>query len=238
MKIIVTGGASGLGLAISKELLSNGHEVLVTYSSSIDSAVDLVQNNSRATATCCDYTDPESVRKFLTYIDSQNFDVLINNAWRPLNFTRFTHLNLDDSFENIRYNLLPTMQITQSILRKFKEQKSGKVITILTDYLSNTFPTGASEYVASKSFLSCLVKSWAVENARFNISSNAISPSIFLSGMTKDLDERVLSNLAEKSPNGKLVTVEEISLFITKMILFPSSINGENFEIDSRSNVI
>ena len=76
--------------------------------------------------------------------------------------------------------LIPTILITQSVLNDFRKKKKGKIITILTSFLLNTPPIGASTYVANKAYLGSLVKSWATENIKFNIYWILLTWSILL----------------------------------------------------------
>ena len=238
MKVLVTGGASGLGLSITKKFLEAGNQVTFTYSSSKESAYKLTQESGNAVSSYCNFEDSKSVSGFISSVESQSFDLLVNNAWKSSRPTRFAEIDHDLFLENFTTNLIGTIRITKKMLEIFKAKKSGKIITILSAYLEGTPPLGFSEYVASKGYLASLVKSWANENAKFNIASNAVSPSLFLSGMTKDVDQRVLDSIASSSPGGRLVTVEEIANFVISLVDLPNNISGENFLINGGSHVV
>ena len=121
----------------------------------------------------------------------------------------FHKLKADYFTDSFQRNVLPAIKITQTALVYFRKKKFGKIITVLSSYLINKPPIGLSEYTASKSYLLSLSKSWATENANFNISSNCISPSFMQTSLTSDTDERVVSEMITKHPLKTLLKVEE-----------------------------
>ena len=67
MKIIVTGGASGIGLAISEALLQNADEVLICYHRSAQSAQQLQQSYKNAHIFQADVADTAALDAMFTY---------------------------------------------------------------------------------------------------------------------------------------------------------------------------
>ena len=239
MNILITGGASGIGLEITKYLLQKGyHRVFFTFNKSKAKARELEKENSAAKGFFCDFTEPSSLNSFLKTMEILNFEVLINNAISNLIQKHFHKMDLKNTEVSFSENVLPILSIAQSAIRKFRKQKFGKIITILTSYTLNTPPIGLSSYVAEKQYLSSMSKSWATENALFNITSNCISPSIMKTALTKDTDERIFESIIEEMPRKQLVEPKDVAECVFFLIKSSQNINGINLVVNQGIDVI
>lgn len=228
MNILITGGASGLGAAITRILAADSTKIIhFTYYSSHKHAKQLESEFPNSKAICCNFSEKKDIESLVAQIDSMDLDVLINNALCGLTQAHF-HKQLPETFRNSYINnVLPTLTITQKAIKLFRKKKFGKIITILTSYLLKP-PTGMSEYVANKAYLASMSRSWATENARFNISSNCISPSIMRTDLTKDIDDRVIDELIKKHPLKSLLAPEEVASEVLALVNSSQHINGTN----------
>lgn len=107
-----------------------------------------------------------------------------------------------------------------------------------TSFLINKPPLGLSAYVAEKAYLTSLSKSWANENASFNITSNCIAPSMMLTPFTSGLDERVMENVVQAHPFKRLLTPDETADTIWLLLQAPQHINGSTLIINGGMDVI
>jgi len=230
MNILVTGGASGLGEAITRKLASDSsNTVYFTFCNSLENSKKIEQLYSNTTGIKCDFTSIKSVELFIKQIETINFQVLVNNAMTGFETNYFHKLSLDYFTNNFKTNILPTILITQNFISNFRKNKSGKIITILSSYLEGNPPIGLSEYVAAKSYLSSLCKSWSVENMKYNITSNCISPSFMRTPLNKDVDERVIEEMENNLPSKKLLSVEEVAEKVNYLVNAGQEINGNFF---------
>jgi len=233
MNILITGGASGLGEAITQCLAKdNSNSVLFTYAKSEQHAIKITSDLKNTTAVHCDFSNSESVNNLCENITDFNPDILINNAYLDfLGNTHFQKIPEEIFFNDFKFNLLPTLKITQSAIAHFRKKKSGKIITILSSYLHQTPPIGLSCYVASKAYLGSMVKSWAAENEKFNIKSLSVSPSFMLTNLNANVDERVIEQMIANHPKNKLLTPGEVADAIHKVIKSGDIINGTDIAI-------
>lgn len=221
MNILITGGGSGLGEAITRVLAKDAlNNVYFTYSNSEQNAKKIKSDLSNTIPIKCDFKMESEVSALANKIDDLNIDILINNAYAD-NATRtyFHKIPQEDFSLDFVNNIIPTIRITQAALGHFRKKKSGKLITVLTSGLANNPPLGWSCYTANKAYLGSLVKSWAVENIKFNITSNAVSPSFMQTSLTSATDDRIVDQMISNHPLKKLLTVEEVAdtiLFLTK----------------------
>jgi NAD(P)-dependent dehydrogenase (short-subunit alcohol dehydrogenase family) len=235
----VTGGASGVGEAITRSLAADAkNRIYFTFNRSGDKAKAIENEFPSAKGIHCDFTDEVGFNRFIELIPSFEIDVLVNNAITGIRKQHFHKIKADEFLDSFTVNVIPVIRITQACLLGFRKRKSGKVITILTSYLVNRPPKGLSEYVANKAYLRSLCKSWAGENAHFNISSNSVSPSMMLTQLTSDTDERVLEQIIEAHPLKRLVTPIEVAEAVRFLIQASAHINGVDLLMNGGSDVV
>lgn len=236
MKVLITGGASGLGKYIVKQLLDD-HEVFFTYCKNESSAQALAkQTNTKAIAL--DLRDENSVSALCKWIEDESPDVLINNALTGFEQKHAHKINSQIHTELFHENVASIIAITNSFIKKARKRKSGKIINVLSAYLAGKPPIGLSQYVAQKNYLLSLNKSWATENIAFNVSSNAISPSIMRTNLTKDTDERVFEQMIDNAPLKRLIEPEEVAEVVEFLLCSTLFLNGQNIVLNQGENLI
>lgn len=237
--ILITGGASGLGEALTRKFSSTGdHKVYFTFNKSSAKAEQITREFPCAEGIACDFTDANSLERLLGLISEMNLDVLVNNALTGMRTKHFHQSEPAEFLTSFSENVIPTLRITQRSIKEFRKKKSGRIITILTSYLVNRPPIGLSEYVANKAYLLSLSKSWAIENARFNITSNCVSPSMMKTSLTNHLDERQIEDIANGNPLKRLLTPEEVADTVFFLAGANQHINGVNLLINGGTDVI
>lgn len=238
MNILITGGASGLGEAITRELASQqSGNIYFTYNKSVEKSRSLEREFTNAKAIKCNFKEIHELDRLISHMQEMDLDVLINNAFVGFVKKHFHKTPFESFSENFQNNIIPTIKITQQAISLFRKKKFGKIINILTSALISRPPVGWSEYVASKAYLASLSKSWAVENASFNITSNCISPSFMLTRLTSDTDERIIDEMRRNHPLKKLLTTAEVAktvLFITEST---QHLNGTNIVLNAASDI-
>lgn len=240
MNILITGGSSGLGKAIVHLLAKiNSHKVFFTYNRHSEEAEAIVRETQAVVALKCDFANADDVCKLEEAIPTFELDVLINNAY--VGPSQGTHFHKTDpafflrSFED---NLIPTIRITQRAIAGFKKKKFGKIINILTAYLVNVPPMGLSMYTANKAYLLQLSKSWSNEYARYNISSNCISPEFMLTNLSANVDERIIDQMKASHPLKMLLTPAEVADTVISLINASQQVNGTHIVINAGRNIL
>ena len=197
--------------------LNKKNKVYFTYNNSIENSENICSKYTNATSIKCDFTNDSEINEFLENFKNLNINILINNfySWPkdPLmpgtfltkNFHKMDQNIFIDEFKN---NIIPNILITQEAIKYFRIKKSGKIITILSSFL-DTPTIGSSIYISNKNYLKGLAKVWAVENVKFNITSNTISPSFMLTPHTLKMDERLIDRF--KNNSDELMTVKNVS---------------------------
>lgn len=211
--IIVTGGGSGLGKAMTRYFLQLGAKVAIT-SRNLDklkqTATELEQETGGTVLpVACDVRNWEEVEAMKNTV-VQNFgviDILVNNA--AGNFISPTERLTHSAFDSILDIVLKgTKNCTLSIGKYWIDQKHpGTILNIVTTYSW----TGSAYVVPSacaKAGVLAMTRSLAVEWAKYNIRFNAIAPGPF---PTQGAWERLLpGDLAEKFDMRKKVPLRRV----------------------------
>jgi len=172
----ITGISSGLGLAMTRQLLLQGDRVIGT-----------VRNHQPVKALAAEYPDTlnvleldlsltDSVETVVSqaFRDAGRIDVVVNNAGYGL-FGPAEGLSAEQIKLQINTNLLGPVLVTRAALPFMRQQGGGKIIAI-SSYGGQATHPGASLYHASKWGLEGFFESLAKEVASFGISVNIVEP--------------------------------------------------------------
>lgn len=220
MRILITGGSSGLGRSMVEKLASKEkNHIIFTYNNSIENVKSICKANSNVTSIKCDFTNKNELVCFIKQIKNLDIDVLINNyyCWPknplfPGTFLEKHFHKIDESIfiEEYEKNIIPTILITQAAIKLFRIKKKGKILTTLTSFLSS--PTiGSSIYLSNKNYLKSLCDIWGIENKKYNITSHYFSPSFMITGHTSKMDERLVHQMINSSESKDIMTVDHVS---------------------------
>jgi NAD(P)-dependent dehydrogenase (short-subunit alcohol dehydrogenase family) len=193
-RVLVTGGATGIGFAIGQEFLHAGAQVtfLGRSEESLEKAVSAAAAASRtgsALSLVCDLSQPpEIVRAAQAATEVMGgVDILVNNAGvggsRPL-----VELSDEELDLHLNVNLRATILLTRELLRGMLEQGDGVVINISSQAGKRGFP-GITHYSASKAGVIGFTRSLAAEAAP-HVRVNAVCPGMVLTAMMQDNIER------------------------------------------------
>jgi NAD(P)-dependent dehydrogenase (short-subunit alcohol dehydrogenase family) len=239
MKVLITGGASGIGKEISKYLATRTDGLIIaTYRGSVEEATELAGQYSNIRLVKCDFKEQADMEALVNLIETEQIDVLINNAYTGMHKEHFQKMPATAFVSGFLDNIVPVIEITQAAIGVFRKKKSGKIITLLSSAIVNKPPIGWSAYVAEKNYLYSLAKSWATENARFNVTSNMISPAFVETAFNKDVDERVLENMRNDLPLKRFLSGAEVAEAVYFLVGCSQQINGHNIIINQGTDIL
>lgn len=179
---IVTGGALGIGGAVSRRLAADGDHVVVN---DIDGeAAERLAGRIRADGGSCqvvvgDVTRPEVVVELVeAALSTGRIDVLVNNVgdYRPASRT-FLHSTPDQWQRLYEVNLHHVLAVTHAVLPTMVEQERGAIVNTSTVEAYRGNP-GHAAYTAYKAGVSAFTKSLAVEVGRYGVRVNATAPDL------------------------------------------------------------
>jgi 3-oxoacyl-[acyl-carrier protein] reductase len=212
---IVTGGAKGIGKAISLKLASLGCKVVINYQSSEQAAQDVVNiikaNGGEALALQCDVSHFEATKAFVDEIIKTygQIDVLVNNAGITKDGL-VMRMSEQDFDAVIQTNLKGTWNLSKHASRHMMKKRSGKIINIAS-VVGITGNAGQSNYCASKAGVIGLTKALAKEFASRNICVNAVAPGFIQTDMTDVLSDEVVQSIQANIALGRLGEAEDVA---------------------------
>lgn len=213
---LVTGGNSGIGFGISKSLAYAGANVVIIGKNKEknDRAVRILKKtNSSCSAIRFDLSKTYKIKSFFDDAEKKfgNFDILVNSAGITIR-KRADLLTIKEWEKVIRVNLTSTFYLASLWASSLiKKNKKGSCIIILSLMSELARPTTAA-YGASKAALKQLVRSFAVDWAKFGIRINGISPGYIKTELTKPLyqDTEFSRWVIERTPLGRWGTPDDI----------------------------
>lgn len=190
---IVTGGASGIGLAITEALAARGTSVamLDVQADALDEQVGRLRDLGRSVSGhVCDVTDRPGVEAAVERVRDEHGVplILVNNAGKPL-FRPFLGITLEQWSEVIDVNLTGTFHLCQVVLPGMVEAGWGRIVNISSSSTHGGQPY-LSGYVAAKSAVVGLTKSLALEHGPDGITVNTIPPGFIDTPMLRADSER------------------------------------------------
>ena len=177
--VVVTGGAKGLGRAISLAFAKAGADIaaISRTQDDLDRICDEVKSLGRSTMTRCgDISVEKDVNAFVADVikDFGHIDFLVNNAAIYLE-KNVSETTLDDWKSIIGVNLTGTFLVTRAVVEQMKVQRSGHVFTI-SSVGGRTGLSGKSAYCASKFGVTGFSKALAKELREYEIKVQIIYP--------------------------------------------------------------
>ncbi len=212
---IVTGGAQGFGLDISKRFLKSGAKVIIWDNDpkAIELAVKNL-NNPNLNFSLIDVSNFEEVKKNVQEISKNtNIDILINNAGITGPTATLWEYDIDTWKKVVEINLMGTFNCCRAIVPNMIKNNYGRIVNVAS-VAGKDGNSNASAYSAGKAGAIALTKSLGKEVADKNIAVNAVTPAgaktRILDQMTKEHVQRMLS----KVPRGRFLEVEEFTSLI------------------------
>jgi NAD(P)-dependent dehydrogenase (short-subunit alcohol dehydrogenase family) len=204
-RIIVTGAARGIGLAMVRCFAAEGARVVladVDVTVGSQQATRLRDEGHAVDFVGIDVTDEQSVATGVAKaVDlMQGIDALVNNAGgSSLNDGALTDFALDEFWRTIRIDLLGTVLMSRAVIPFLIERGGGAVIN-MGSLLAERGVAGRDAYTAAKGGVHALTRSMAVNYAPAKVRVNCIAPGAVLSermrGFIRD-DPRVQANVAK-----------------------------------------
>ena len=229
---IITGGGSGIGLAVAKGLKERGATVF---------GFDINQGEMAPFATFikCDIADAQSVESaFAEFKKASNkLDILINNA--GIGSLTTVEKESDENWHKVlNVNVVGTARVSRSAIPLLRESKSAAIVNTASIAGTDGVPNRAA-YSASKGAVLALTLAMATDHLADGIRVNAVNPATADTPWVKRLLDQspdakaARSALEARQPMGRLVSPAEIaSAIIFLASPLQASVTGTTINID------
>ncbi len=212
---IVTGGSIGIGTSIALGLAKAGANVALNYRRHADEAntvvAEIEKMGRKGLAVRADVASFSEAQDMVKQVVDAfgSVDILVCNAGinRDGVIWKMTEEQWDLVMDT---NLKGYFNYIRAVAPYFREQKSGRIITITSiNGLRGKF--GQSNYAASKAGIIGLTKTVARELGSSRVTVNAVAPGMIMTDMAKELEQKWLDAATSETVLGKLGEPEDVA---------------------------
>lgn len=233
---IITGGAAGIGAATAVKFAEEGAKVVIwDIDESKGNELAKKLNAVFMKVNTANYNDIEvSAKK----VNEQfgRIDILINNAGITRDST-LKKMTVEQWQQVIDINLTGVFYCTKIISEYMLANNWGRIVNA-SSVVGIYGNFGQTNYVATKSALIGVTKTWARELGRKGITVNAVAPGFIATEMVAAMPENVIENMKAKVPIGRLGDPKEIANVYAFLSSDEASyINGHTLSVDGGMTV-
>lgn len=214
---VVTGGAQGIGYAISERLLRSGATVAMwdMDAAKLDEATASLSKLGKVSGYVVELTSDDAVAATTQQTIQQlgQIDILVNNA--GITGGNATTWELDPAVWRrvIEVNLIAPYLTCRAVTQHMVQRGWGRIVNIASVAGKEGNPN-ASHYSASKAGVIALTKSLAKEVATKGVLVNSVAPAVAKTAMFAQMTQAHIDYMLGKIPMGRFVEVEEIAAMV------------------------
>jgi 3-oxoacyl-[acyl-carrier protein] reductase len=214
---IVTGGARGIGLAITERLLQSGAKVALwdRDASALNAATSLLAQPNSVLPVQVDLADNDAVISAANTTASHfgKIDILINNAGITGGNAKTWEINPEDWRKVMDVNINGPFYCCKAIVPHLLANGFGRIVNIASIAGKEGNPN-AAHYSASKAAVIALTKSLGKELATSNVSVNAIAPAVIATDILAQMTQTHIDYMLSKIPMGRFGKKEEAAALV------------------------
>jgi 3-oxoacyl-[acyl-carrier protein] reductase len=213
-RVLVTGGASGLGAAIVRALAEAGFDADFTYRSSREAAEALAATLRDAhpgrtfAAHALDLADRAALDAFCDMAEEAGYHGLVHSAGQSCDALA-AMLDQDRAEAAMQVNFFSLTRLAKALVRGMTRARSGRIVAVGSVAASRGNP-GNGAYAASKGALEAYCRTLAVESARRGVTVNVIAPGFVDTAMMAPYAAH-RAGMERQIPAGRFARPEEVA---------------------------
>ena len=218
---VVTGGAQGIGLAVTERLLGSGAALALwdrDPAQLVESEAAL-RSAGRTLAVEVDVTDAAAVDAAAqrTVDAFGKIDILVNNAGIAGPSLKSWEYPLDEWQRVMDIDLNGVFYCCRSVVPRMRERNYGRIVNVASIAGKEGNPN-AAPYSAAKAGVIALTKSIAKETADLDIAVNCITPAAARTRIFDQISQEHIDYMLSKIPRGRFVKVQEIAAMVAWLV--------------------
>lgn len=230
---IVTGAASGIGLAISHKLLSLGARVILFDLNGEGLVAEFAEYGDRAVAIAIDVSNQGLVEKTIQEVVERfvKVDILVNCAGITGMTNIHSHeVDSDDLHKVFEINFMSSFYTSRAVLPYMVSRSYGRILHIAS-ISGKEGNVGMLAYSASKAAVICMAKVQGKEYAERGITVNALAPAVIRTPLVDKMPDQQVKYMTDKIPMKRCGTLEEAAN-IASYIVSPENSFTTGFTFD------
>ena len=213
---IITGGAQGFGLAISKRIIQSGGKVVIwdIDESAIESALNEISSENLSFKKV-DVTNFVEIEKALLETENElgKIDIFVNNAGISGMNAKVWDYPLDEWKKVIELDLNSTFYCCKAVVPHMIKNNYGRIVNIASIAGKEGNPN-ASAYSTAKAGVIGLTKSLGKELADKNIAVNCVTPAAAKTRIFDQMTQEHIDYMLSKIPRNRFAKVDELASLV------------------------
>ncbi len=212
---VITGGAQGFGLAITKRFLESGANVIIWDIDEKETNKALKNlNNLKLSASKVNISNFDEVQKEINKIIEKNkIDIFINNAGIAGMNAKVSDYPIEEWQKVIELDLNAVFYCCKAIVPHMIKNNYGRIVNIASIAGKEGNPN-ASAYSSAKAGVIALTKSLGKELADKNIAVNCVTPAAAKTRIFDQMTQEHINYMLSKIPRNRFVKVEELASLV------------------------
>ncbi|HVO14173.1 MAG TPA: SDR family NAD(P)-dependent oxidoreductase [Alphaproteobacteria bacterium] len=180
-RVLVTGGARGIGAGLVRRLAADGYEVHFTYNASKAPAEKLIDEiksgkpDATLAAHGCDLSDRAAVESFAKALEKEPaYYGFVHNAGKSYD-SLAAMIDVDAADSAMQVNFWSAVRLAKALMRPMMQQRAGRIV-LIGSVTATRGNQGNAIYAATKAALLGYCKTLATEIARRGITVNYLAP--------------------------------------------------------------
>jgi 3-oxoacyl-[acyl-carrier protein] reductase len=217
---VVTGAASGLGLAIARKLLKEGATVALLDINGNGLKTQFAKDKTKSRLFAFDITKHELVNEAINKIVEEfgRIDILVNSAGITGETNLLSHKVDDQNLHKVfEVNFMSSFYLTKAILPHMVKQNYGRILHIAS-IAGKEGNAGMLAYSSSKAAVIGMTKVQGKEYADTGITINALAPAVVRTPMVDALPETQIKYMTDKIPMKRCGTLDEAANVVAYIV--------------------
>lgn len=235
-RILVTGGAKGVGAAIVRALVAQGHDVVFTWRSSQAQAEALAEEIAAAhpgasvEARALDLADKDAVEAFAGTIEGEPWFGFVHNAGQS--YDALAAMLAQDKAELVmQVNFHAFARLAKALMRPMLRARAGRIVAI-GSVAALQATQGNAAYAASKGALAAYARTLALETAKRGVTVNVVAPGFVDTDMLAPYAAH-RDAMEKQIPAGRFAKPEEVAGLVAFLASPPAAyVTGATLVID------